>query len=490
MNEKKLAKIGAQLLHLSKKVDRDGPQRANEPWGGAGVVITSSAPKPQQTDSFYPEPNYVVTGYALELSWAFERLRDIFSPVLNGSSKIEFYGRLAVSADRFLDSEKSDGNGSAELVRAVIDEAHAIAEEMASGTFHHLNIAPGLMLWGDFLRKARREESLHTESDSIRYDRIAGSLFGSAIGDAMGAPFEFVSSDLIAEHLDGRFSVSDFMYPMPSSLLYGRGNAWPTDDTAMAFCVAATLLRVADPSAADFAADFLRLLVDSDGRYRPMFWEGAPGGATTRALARLERDFAPESFGEPDDGGNGAAMRAHPVGFLKRREDVLVVASRQACVTHGHPAAIAAAQAVALLVHDAIDGAEPSANPPPDVADSLFIEAWQSAHKQLKLVRGRLPTHLRDVGMSGWETVAAAHAITLCFPNDPAAAIGAAAASGGDTDTIAAIVGAIVGARYGLSALPLQLRTGLRCAEEVEAFAEALFDSAGFEIRNAGLAPS
>jgi ADP-ribosylglycohydrolase len=76
--------------------------------------------------------------------------------------------------------------------------------------------------------------------------------------------------------------------------------------------------------------------------------------------------------------------------------------------------------------------------------------------------------------MSGWETVAAAHAITMCFPNDPAGAIGAAAASGGDTDTVAAIVGAIVGARYGVNALPSHLRTGLRCAEEVEAFAQAL----------------
>ncbi len=290
----------------------------------------------------------------------------------------------------------------------------------------------------------------------------------------MGAAFEFASSDTIARHLDGRFTVSDFMYPMPSSLLYGRGNAWPTDDTAMTFCVAATLLRVTDPSAADFAADFLRLLVNPEGRYAPMFWEGAPGGATTRALSRLDCDFAPESFGGTDDGGNGAAMRAHPVGFLKRREDVLIVASRQACVTHGHPSAIAAAQAVAILVHDAIAGVAPSADPPIGVDDTRFIDAWESAHKHLKLVRGRLPKHLRDVDMSGWETVAAAHAITLCFPNDPAGAIGAAAASGGDTDTVAAIVGAIVGARYGLSALPPHLCKGLRCAEEVEAFAEAL----------------
>jgi ADP-ribosylglycohydrolase len=474
VKDRELTKIHEGLLYLSRIVDRSGTHRAEEPWGGAGVVITNSAPKAQQTESFYPEPCYVVTADALELSWAFERLRDIFLPMLNGGSKIEFFGRLANSANRFLNSDGSNLVGSVELVRSVIDEANAIANEMESGTFYHLDIAPGLMLWNDFLRKARKADSVSSTFDSVRYHRIAGSLFGSAIGDAMGAAFEFANSDMIARHLDGRFSVSDFMYPIPSSLLYGRGNAWPTDDTAMAFCVAATLLRFADPSAADFAADFLRFLVDPEGRYGRMFWEGAPGGATTRALARLDWDFAPESFGEPDDGGNGAAMRAHPVGFLTRREDVLVLASRQACVTHGHPSAIAAAQAVAVLVHDAIAGGTPSLDPPVGIDDPLFIGAWHSSHKHLKLTNGRLPKHLRDANMSGWETVAAAHAITMCFPNDPAGAIGAAAASGGDTDTVAAIVGAIVGARYGVNALPSHLRTGLRCAEEVEAFAQAL----------------
>jgi ADP-ribosylglycohydrolase len=55
--------------------------------------------------------------------------------------------------------------------------------------------------------------------------------------------------------------------------------------------------------------------------------------------------------------------------------------------------------------------------------------------------------------MSGWVTVTTAHAITLLYDDEPTLAIGAAAASGGDTDTVASIVGAIVGARHGSAAL-------------------------------------
>ncbi len=63
--------------------------------------------------------------------------------------------------------------------------------------------------------------------------------------------------------------------------------------------------------------------------------------------------------------------------------------------------------------------------------------------------------------MSGWVTVATAHAITLIYANEPELAIGAAAASGGDTDTVACIVGALVGARHGVAALPSRWINGL-----------------------------
>ncbi len=63
--------------------------------------------------------------------------------------------------------------------------------------------------------------------------------------------------------------------------------------------------------------------------------------------------------------------------------------------------------------------------------------------------------------MSGWVTVATAHAITLIYADEPELAIGAAAASGGDTDTVACIVGALMGARHGVAALTTRWIEGL-----------------------------
>lgn len=113
----------------------------------------------------------------------------------------------------------------------------------------------------------------------------------------------------------------------------------------------------------------------------------------------------------------------------------------------------------AITYSDALHEVPASKDVPAGIADPTFARAWHSAHAAV-WTSVDLPTRLRDVDMSGWETVAAAHPITLGY-QDPAEAIGRAAASGADTDTIASIVGAIVGARYGFDRLPKALVSGL-----------------------------
>ncbi len=307
-------------------------------------------------------------------------------------------------------------------------------------------------------------------SAATRIDRIAGTMFGAAIGDALGSAFEMLGNDAIERALGSAFAL-DFRRALRGSLLYPRASGQPTDDTALALSLAFTL-TCGEPLNADLCAK--RFLADLDrkqGAFAVMFWQGGPGGATTRALRGLQRGTAPENNGHPNDGGNGAAMRAHPVGCLRDRDTVLRVAAMQAKVTHGHPAAVAAAQAVAVLVYDGIAGVPASDDLPAGIEDPSFATAWHNAHRDL--VRGeRLPAHLRNVAMSGWETVAAAHAIALLYDGDPERAIAAAAASGGDTDTVACITGAIAGARSGRSALPERWLAGLH-APAAEACARA-----------------
>ncbi len=287
-------------------------------------------------------------------------------------------------------------------------------------------------------------------------DRIAGTLLGAAIGDALGSAYEMLPNETIEQHLRSSFA-REFEPAVRGSLLYRRDAGEPTDDTAMALSVAYTTASGESLTADVFARRFLADLDPAGGRFGRMFWNGGPGGATTQALRRLHMGADAATNGHPDDGGNGAAMRAHPIGCLSNRDDVLDVASVQARVTH---AAIAAAQTVAACVFDAIDGRAPSDDLPAGIIDATLIAAWNEAHRGLK--RGhRLPVHLRNAAMSGWATVAAAHAIALLYADDPEAAIGAAAASGGDTDTVASIVGAFVGARSGRSALPERWIVGL-----------------------------
>jgi len=194
-----------------------------------------------------------------------------------------------------------------------------------------------------------------------------------------------------------------------------------------------------------------------------MFWKGGPGEATVKALRRLRHGADAATCGAPEDGGNGAAMLAHPIAILEHRSEVLLIAAVQALVTHGHPAAVAAAQAVAVLVFDGIHGEPLSIDVPSGVEDPTFLATWNAFHADLTIVDGRLPKHLRDVGMSGWETVAAAHAIVCCYAADLSTSIAAAAASGGDTDTIASIAGS----QCGIRALPERLISGLTASDLV-----------------------
>jgi len=311
--------------------------------------------------------------------------------------------------------------------------------------------------------RARRCFSARISRDA----RIAGSLFGAAAGDALGAAFEFVDAARIEAALGEPFLWA-YRPALPGSLLAPREAGRPTDDTALALSVAHVVAAPDDLSADRFGTAFLQDLDRTTGRFAKMFWDGGPGLSTTSALARLQRGDDPATCGRPTDGGNGAAMRAHPIGTLTDREEVLRVAAVQARVTHGHPSAVAAAQAVAVIVHDALAGLEPVLEPPSGVNDPTFLNAWREAHDGIERGAARLPRHLTSADMSGWVTVATAHAISYVYQDEPKRAIAAAAASGRDTDTVATIVGAIVGARCGVDALNPEWRIGLQDRELVE----------------------
>jgi len=124
--------------------------RAEKEWGGADVVISRN-PHSENKKSFYPEPRYVVTNHALEVSWLFQELMRAFNAenLLDSCSKTEFFGRLANAANRSL--QQSTNTTAHDLCTAVLHEAYTIYDEMEKGTFQSLAIAQGNEIVDDYV---------------------------------------------------------------------------------------------------------------------------------------------------------------------------------------------------------------------------------------------------------------------------------------------------------------------------------------------------
>ncbi|HEX2084144.1 MAG TPA: ADP-ribosylglycohydrolase family protein [Solirubrobacteraceae bacterium] len=290
------------------------------------------------------------------------------------------------------------------------------------------------------------------------HDRVAGSLLGLFCGDALGMPFETWPADAIPERLE-----------MLDARL-GRGRH--TDDTQMAIALCESLLRCGRVDEEDLAAAILEAFDPRRGY--------GPGTTTVVELWRAGvpvRDAAPRLFGGEGSAGNGAAMRVAPVGLLFAHEPERCVAQAraQARLTHAHPLGIDGAAAVAAAVGAAVRG---------DDHLAAAREAVRTAEFEERLARAA------DLaGRGEWAAAGALGATVAALHSVPAALLAAAAPGfeaaltcavrcGGDTDTVAAMAGAVAGARFGAGAIPARwldaLEDGARGRSHVEGLAARL----------------
>jgi ADP-ribosylglycohydrolase len=201
------------------------------------------------------------------------------------------------------------------------------------------------------------------------------------------------------------------------------------------------------------------------------------GPSTRRAVEAVLAGTAPEEAGVSGD-TNGAAMRITPVGIKVTADDprALVDAVEEASlVTHNTSVALAGAAAVAAAVSAGIGGAG-SAGGVAAVTSIAVDAALMGAERghwvagadvaarigwATGLVAGLPAEEAADViysligtSLATQESVPAAFAVLSAVPDDPWRACLLAASLGGDSDTIAAIAGAIGGAVHGLAAFP------------------------------------
>jgi hypothetical protein len=167
-----------ELHRLEQELSNKQLPRARRAWGGADVVIARKPPQKVE-GGFYPEARYVVTPHSFELSWLFEALRDAFyaESRLDSCSKIEFFGRLANAANRFL--QRSSHPTAHHLCSAVLHEAFAIYEETEEGTFQCFPVAIGNEIVDDYVDEALRTGFIGTEN-TIAFFKSHGVEVGHA----------------------------------------------------------------------------------------------------------------------------------------------------------------------------------------------------------------------------------------------------------------------------------------------------------------------
>jgi poly(ADP-ribose) glycohydrolase ARH3 len=288
-------------------------------------------------------------------------------------------------------------------------------------------------------------------------DRAGGALLGTFVGDALGMPFEGLPSASIPRHVE-----------MTEARL-GRGTY--TDDTQMMIALAESLIARGRVDGEHLAGAFLDAYEAERGY----------GGGTRRVLELWRTGVAVEvAAAQVFDGqgsrGNGAAMRIAPVAvcFRDDHERVCAEAAASARVTHAHGVGVdgavvqAAAIAAALRNEDILSVAGATAQTPELRVTLGAVEELLAAAPPREKVLARLRS-----SSDAAESVAAALYCALAHDRFETA-LQFAIGLGGDTDTVAAMAGALVGARDGCQSIPTRWLAALEDGERGRSYIEAL----------------
>lgn len=276
-------------------------------------------------------------------------------------------------------------------------------------------------------------------------DKIGGVVFGTAIGDAVGYPLEFVAQ---AE----RKLTDPLTYPRLT-----KGVALYSDDTQMTVAVLEGLLRSKSHGnfdrASEEVAEELVAWSNSPDNNR------APGGACMAGCRRLEEGLDWRLTGGPDALGSGAAMRSQAYALWWHRcgDEAGRWAALHAQMTHRHPAALEASYLTAVatqalmmdLEGDELENYifEGAGHYDPETEDLVYGAFTAAAH-------GVQPTEALLEDFPGQRSDHAIAAALICYLRsegsfDKAVRLGVLNCK--DADTVGCLAGALWGARYGLS---------------------------------------
>ncbi|WP_105205873.1 ADP-ribosylglycohydrolase family protein [Neobittarella massiliensis] len=309
------------------------------------------------------------------------------------------------------------------------------------------------------------------------YDQVLGCLLGAAVGDAMGAPTETRTIDMI-KHDFGGF-VTDLIDSPLDAYANGAPAGHVTDDFSLSYLTCWAFVK--DGGITASAAH--RALVEWS--HLPEFCDPYVGPTTLAAIARIEAGQP-----QPDIGrgplcdnlytSNGAAMKSGPFALFTPHSlsDTIDGAITACLCTHPNVAALAGACAVSAAVWQAL---QPGASLD-DLIETGIYGAAEGARRAQKVAKpgpaasyekrirlavslglshqGDFEGALRAIsevigtGLPALESVPAVFGYIAASGGNALQAIQYGVNGGADTDTVATMIGAIMGAYRGAGAFP------------------------------------
>ena len=302
--------------------------------------------------------------------------------------------------------------------------------------------------------------------------RSRATLVGLAVGDALGAPIEF-----LPEPQDYHIAqMGDKIAHFHKNYRVKKG-AW-TDDTEMALCIADSLLENGGYNSYDIMHKYL--LWSTQG-YRTV--DGGPAADIGLQTARAIERFCDNPVIRADEekewsAGNGAIMRLAPIIIASKDLDSAIELARLSCrETHNSIAAEAVTEMFATALYFALQGKDKEYLAT-HFADHLTKDSYKDFYAENKYALiGRAKEKdgamLHNLGGYIVDAFAIAFWGLLNFETFEDGML-AVLRLGGDTDTNGAIYGQLAGAYYGYEAIPEEWREGVYLANELIEIADEL----------------
>jgi ADP-ribosylglycohydrolase len=298
-----------------------------------------------------------------------------------------------------------------------------------------------------------------------RAERLTGSILGQAVGDAVGFVVEAEPPDVARTYVEEWLRKRRAGQRSSPHLPFGQY----TDDTQLARELLCSWREARGWDPDSYAHRVAQLFAQKRD-------VGAGQGTRSAALRLLAGVHWSQSGTPPPYAGNGSAMRAGQLGLLLPDEAVGRVAQEQSRITHLDPRCGAGAAAIALAV--CIAGRAPKIVAEELVEpiateiqadDESFSHAIRGVAGWVSLQPEAAARRLHERGLDGghpeWRGISAFVVPSVLWslyaflrsPDDYWETICTAVSVGGDTDSMAAMAGAISGARVGRDGLPKDL---------------------------------